>query len=271
MNFKPAKLLDNEIERLKAVDRTGVMYLDQNDLYEIYCFLAKEITGCNVSWTGLIDDKNQYCLANDGLPKELGKILPREQTFCQYALSRTDPLIIEDMRKDERFKSHPFVADGSTLFYAAFPIVTGDGYTLGTLCVSNNKVTKLSNNKKKLMVGLTAKLAYQLQIQENFRNKNAENLILILEKISKKINNISNNETKIILKFFLNQTLSQAENNLLVEKKIANKFGDDLKITEFGNLLKNDLSLNNGVLKRVKNMTSEGYNLTKMFEEINGT
>ena len=94
------------------------------------------------------------------------------------------------------------------------------------------KLRKLSQKKNQLMIGLTAKLGYQLQIQENFRNKNAENLILILEKISKKINNISNNETKIILKFFLNQTLSQAENNLLVEKKIANKFGDDLKITE---------------------------------------
>ena len=31
------------------------------------------------------------------------------------------------------------------------------------------------------------------------------------------------------------------------------------------------LSLNNGVLRKVKNMTSKSYNLTKMFEEINGT
>lgn len=268
MNFKPAKLLDNETERLKAVDRTGIMYLDQNDLYEIYCFLAKEITGCNVSWTGLIDDKNQYCLANDGLPKELGKILPREQTFCQYALSRTDPLIIEDMRKDERFKSHPFVANGSTIFYAAFPIVTGDGYTLGTLCVSDNKVTNLSNSKKKLMVGLTAKLAYQLQIQENFRNKNAESLIEILEKISKKIQNISISEVKSVLKFFLNQTLDDSEKTFLIQKKIAESSNSTLKITESGNLLKNELSLNKGVLKRVKNMTNQEYNLTEMFEKI---
>ncbi len=271
MNFKPAPIIENEQQRLKAVDRTGVMYLDQDDLYEIFCFLAKEITGCALSWTGLIDDKHQYCLANDGLPKELGKILPRHQTFCQYALSRTEPLIVEDMQKDKRFKYHSLVKDGFIKFYAGFPIVTGDGYTLGTLCVSDSEVKKLSKKKIQLMIGLTAKLAYQLQIQENFRNKNAENLIVILEKISKKIDKISTQETKVILKFFLNQTLSCAENKLLVEKKIANKFGNDLKITAFGNLLKNDLSLNTGVLKRVKNMTSKNYNLTKMFEEISGT
>ena len=271
MNFKPAPIIENETERLKAVDRTGVMYLDQDDLYEIFCFLAKEITGCSLSWTGLIDEKNQYCLANDGLPKEIGKILPRQQTFCQYALSRTEPLIVEDMQKDKRFKNHPFVEDGFIKFYGGFPIVTGDGYTLGTLCVGDSKVKKLSKKKVQLMIGLTAKLSYQLQIQENFRNKNAENLIVILEKISKKIDNISTNETKVILKFFLHHTLSKSDNNLLIEKKIANKFGDDLKITEFGNLLKNDLSLNIGVLKRVKNMTSKDFNLTKMFEEISGT
>ena len=43
MNFKPAPVIENETERLKAVDRTGVMYLDQDDLYEIFCFLAKEM------------------------------------------------------------------------------------------------------------------------------------------------------------------------------------------------------------------------------------
>ncbi len=271
MNFKPAPIIENEKERLKAVDRTGVMYLDHEDFYDIFCYLAKEITSCNLSWTGLIDDKNQFCLANDGLPKELGKILPRQHTFCQYALSRTEPLIVENMHEDKIFKNHPLVEEGFIKFYAGFPIVTGDGYILGTLCVGDSKVKKLSQKKTQLMVGLTAKLGYQLQIQENFRNKNAENLIVILEKMSKKIDNISNNETKIILKFFLNQTLSQAESNLLVEKKIAYRFNDNLKITEFGNLIKNDLSLNNGVLKKVKNMTSKSYDLTKMLEEIDGT
>ena len=264
----PAQILENESQRLRAVDRTGVMYLDQDNLYEIYCFLAKEITGCAISWTGLIDDKNQYCLAKDGLPENAGKTFPRQQTFCQYALSSTEPLIVEDLRKDKRFENHPFVADGLIKFYAGFPIITGDGYTLGTLCVGDSKVNKLPENKKKLMIGLTAKLAYQLQIQENYKNKSAENLIVILEKISKKIENISSIEVMIILKFFLSQTLSQYEKNFLIKKELAGRDGSDLKITKFGNRLKNDLSINTGVLKTVKNMTSKDYNLSKMLEKL---
>ena len=56
MNFKPAPIIENEKEWLKAVDRTGVMYLEHKDPYDIFCYLAKEITNCNLSWTGVIDD-----------------------------------------------------------------------------------------------------------------------------------------------------------------------------------------------------------------------
>ena len=38
MNLKPAPIVENEIERLKAVDRTGVMYLENDGLYEIFVF-----------------------------------------------------------------------------------------------------------------------------------------------------------------------------------------------------------------------------------------
>lgn len=268
MDFKSAPVIENETERLKAVNRTGAMYIEQDTLYEIYCFLAKEITGCPVSWTGLIDNKYQYCLASDGMPQEFSKKIPRQQTFCQFALSKTEPLIIENMLKDERFINHPLVKNRVVKFYAAFPIVTGDGYTLGTLCVSHNKVIRLSKNKIQLLVGLTKKLAYQLQIQENFKNRNAENLLEILNKISKKLKNVSTFQIKIILKFFLNHTLNASDKDFLVEEKLA-EYGDNIfKITEFGNELKNDLTLNTGVLKRVKNMTSKNYDLSEMFDKF---
>ena len=56
MEFKPAPILNNEDVRLKAVERTGAMYFEADNLYDIYCFLAKEISGCPVSWTGLVDE-----------------------------------------------------------------------------------------------------------------------------------------------------------------------------------------------------------------------
>ena len=46
MNFKPANIPVNDAQRVKAVKRTGVLDESKTELYDIYCFLAKEITGC---------------------------------------------------------------------------------------------------------------------------------------------------------------------------------------------------------------------------------
>ena len=62
MNFKPAKIPVNDAQRVKAVKRTGVLDESKTELYDIYCFLAKEITGCPASWTGVIDDNNSQYL-----------------------------------------------------------------------------------------------------------------------------------------------------------------------------------------------------------------
>ena len=81
MNFKPAQIPSNDIQRVKAVHRSGATEDIDSNLYEIYCFLAKEITGCPVSWTGVIDSKKQVILARDGFPDDVPNEMPRNQTL----------------------------------------------------------------------------------------------------------------------------------------------------------------------------------------------
>ena len=94
MNFKPANIPSNDDQRVKAVQRTGVLDTNSTELYEIYCFLAKEITGCPVSWTGVIDSERQFMLARDGFPEDVPMEMPRNQTLCQFALEKTKPLTL---------------------------------------------------------------------------------------------------------------------------------------------------------------------------------
>ena len=267
-NYIPASIASNENQRLEAVRRTGAMYLDQEELYDVYCYLAKEITGCPVSWTGLIDSENQYCLASDGFPEDTSKKIPRKQTFCQYALDRTEPLIIKNMKNDLTFKNHPLVKEGVVNFYAAFPIVTSDGYTLGTLCVSSDKVVKLTKNKIKLLKSLSRKMAYQLEIQENFRNKSAENFIQIIERISHYVKNLNIKELKTILKYFSDQTIDDIEKTYLSKIKVIKQSSKEFEITDFGNKLKSELSIEKGILKRVKNLSNNENDLDNLFNEI---
>ncbi len=107
--FLPAPLPSNESRRLEAVRRTGVMDVANADLFIVYNELAKQISKMPVSYTGLIDENRQYFLCHIGLPSDLPESAPRENTFCQYALNSTEPLIVTDTQKDHRFKNHPIV------------------------------------------------------------------------------------------------------------------------------------------------------------------
>ena len=172
------------------------------------------------------------------------------------------------MKTDLTFKNHPLVKEGIVKFYAAFPIVTSDGYTLGTLCVSGDKEVELTKNQIKSLKSLSRKMAYQLEIQENFRNKSAENLIQIIDKISQHVENLNITHLKTILKFFSDQTIDNIEKNYLSKIKIIKVSAEEFEITDFGNKLKSELSLDKGILKRVKNLSNNENDLDNLFNEI---
>ena len=66
--------------------------------------------------------------------------------------------IIEDARKDDRFKENPLVKDMNAIFYAGVRLVNSDGYPLGTLCVFDTKPRVLSESQKNALIAM----AYQV-------------------------------------------------------------------------------------------------------------
>ena len=270
MSFQPAQIPNNDNKRVEAVHRADVIEEIDSKLYEIFCFLAKEITGCPVSWTGVIDSEKQVMLARDGFPDDVPNEMPRNQTLCQFALERKQPLIINNMVKDTRFRYHPAVTDFGVRFYAAFPIVTSDGYTLGTLCVSDNKVRKLTKHKISLLMGLATKLAYQLEVQVSQRKGTAESTIHILNKLLPKYPDLKILEAVSVLKFIIKDFISLEEQKFIVKLGLGFNSNNGIEISSNGKLLKKELNLNIGTLKRVKNLSSNEDELMNMLGQIKG-
>ena len=84
--FLPAKIPSNDIRRVEAVKKTGVLDVDNKDLFIVYNELAKQISNMPVSFTGLIDENRQFFLCHIGMPDDLPDSLPRESTFCQFTI-----------------------------------------------------------------------------------------------------------------------------------------------------------------------------------------
>ena len=50
--------------------------------------------------------------------------------------------------------------------------------------------------------------------------------------------------------------------------KVINESAKEFEITDFGNKLKSELSLDKGILKRVKNLSNNENDLDNLFNEI---
>jgi GAF domain-containing protein len=56
--------------------------------------------------------------------------------LTRFAVLADEPLIIPDTQKDDRFACNPFVqSEPGVRFYAGAPLISQDGFSLGTLCV----------------------------------------------------------------------------------------------------------------------------------------
>ena len=137
--------------------------------YDAITFLASQICGTRISLISLLDDTRQWFKSHHGLSTSE---TPKELAFCAHAINdKFNPLIVPDSRKDERFHDNPLVTDEpNVVFYAGIPLITPNGFPIGTLCVIDNVPKQLDRSQLKALGMLSNQLMKLLEL----RKKQAE-------------------------------------------------------------------------------------------------
>src|SRR6202012_494330 len=99
-----------------------------------------------VALVSLVLEEKQWFKAHFGLG---GKLLeergtPRDWAFCKHVVASEEPLIVHDAKVHPMFATNPLVLDGSVRGYAGAPLLTADGYALGTVCLIDSEPLALS-------------------------------------------------------------------------------------------------------------------------------
>lgn len=132
----------NEALRLDALKRLGILDTEADPAFDALVQLASELCDASVSLVSLVDEKRQWFKARQGTDVSE---TPRELSLCAYAVASGETLIIDDTAQDQRFAEHPMVTGEPKIrFYAGVPLKTGQGLTLGTLCVMDQEPRTLN-------------------------------------------------------------------------------------------------------------------------------
>lgn len=160
----------NETARLEALKRYGILDTLPEQEYEDIVLLAATLCRTPMALISLIDAERQWLKARLGVDVQETS---RDLAFCAYTILGTEPLIVPDATKDERFASNPFVSEGGIRYYVGVPLLTREGHALGSLCVVDlepreldpEQLACLSALSRQLMVILESRLQ-RAEIQE---------------------------------------------------------------------------------------------------------
>ncbi len=161
----PSPAPANETERLAALRALDILDSAPEAAYDEIAELAAQLCGCPVSYISFIDDERRWLKAQYGLPADVTDA-PRENAVCTTTICGTELLVIPDLKRDPRFENSPMVSlKPSCRFYCGMPLITDEGYALGTLCVMDFEPRQLSFEQTEALRMLSHQVLAQLELR----------------------------------------------------------------------------------------------------------
>jgi GAF domain-containing protein len=136
----------DEKERIKALYRYNLLDTPPDGSFDKMTKLATRIFNLPIAIITLVDTDRIWFKSKYGLDAtQIG----RDPGLCASAILSDEVYLVEDATIDPRTIANPLVAGNFGLqFYAAAPLLTFDGYSLGTFCVIDRKKRFFSTEQK---------------------------------------------------------------------------------------------------------------------------
>lgn len=134
----------NDDERIESLRELGLLDASFVDAYDSIVKLTRMATHKPICLFSIVDRYRQFFKAGIGLPV---RQTSRHQAFCASTICQEDLnsiFHIEDALEHPHYRNNPLVLDEPKIrFYAGIPVLSPDGYPVGTVCVIGRKAEAL--------------------------------------------------------------------------------------------------------------------------------
>ncbi|GAA6616065.1 tetratricopeptide repeat protein [Scytonema sp. NUACC26] len=164
MNPKPP-LPSNEIARLYALRQYQILDTPPEKVFDDFTFLAAQVCRTPVALISLMDGHRQWFKSKIGVTISETE---RDVAFCAYSILQQKPLVVRNALLDARFAKNPLVtAEPNLRFYAGAPLITSEGFGIGTLCVIDFVPRDLALEQVEALRLLSHQVVAQLELRRN--------------------------------------------------------------------------------------------------------
>ena len=148
--------------RLEALRRYDLPDIPGEPELQAILRIAATLTGVARATMNILDDTMQCNYVTTGFQGQTG---PLSESMCQVVLVEGTRQYVPNALLDPRFVDNP-VVDGrvnDVRFYAASPLITDDGYILGTICVFDDEPRTLSEQQRSALDDLASQVMALLE------------------------------------------------------------------------------------------------------------
>jgi len=150
-----------EAGRLDVLHRLNLLDTPPNASFDRITRMASRLFGLPLAAVSLTDVNRQWFKSRVGIVQES---IPRLKAPCAQVSESGQMLVVNDLQADRLYDDSPLVGAG-VRFYAGAPLLTNDGYCLGSMCVLGTEPREVTEAECAALRDMADMVMAQIELQ----------------------------------------------------------------------------------------------------------
>jgi len=157
--------------RLAALHDSALLDSPREEEFDRLARLASRAVNAPVALVSAVDRDRQFFKSCLGLPEPwmTRRETPLSHSFCQHVVAAREPMLISDARKEDRLLDNMAIRDLGVIAYLGVPLITREGFAIGTLCVIDHEPRVWTSDEVDLVKDVAAAVLTELTLRSEGR------------------------------------------------------------------------------------------------------
>ncbi|WP_247235215.1 PAS domain-containing protein [Telluribacter sp. SYSU D00476] len=155
---------ENDAQRLEALYRYQLLDSPPEKSFTNLAHIIADVFDVPIALISLVDKERVHFKGNVGMPGI--KNVDRGQSLCSLAVLSQEPTVISNTLADPCLLANPLVhGDFGLRFYAGAPLITPDGFNIGTVCIVDKKERTFTEREKERLVRFSKTVMHEIELR----------------------------------------------------------------------------------------------------------